>query len=507
MGDDDMTPAFAEGLKDISDLDSLFWDDGPGFDSDQFGESLGSTKEDLKGQGEEANVADAMPVNEAGSSRESPAGPLDEENQAQSEPQASVEDLRETPHRPEATRQNNSNGQDQQETDLPTENPPHELGTNDFIQAEEDASRSRNVDSTNLAPYLNQGQVDSPSRNRESLPVFDDVDAKTLIGDDQEDDGLVSDQQPLEFRDIFNSLEWQEYARQDANKEFVKSIGIGMQEEQSINHQQEQSPGLDLPAVETPAEASVRDTTVIDDTAIEVQISAPPGHVVNGVRYSSPGSMPGPSNTTIAADNPTMHQNNKATDEVEAEQDSEQGLIDVYYADEPMIEEDEAQDGYGRTGKIYGQELWFNPEENHWQPSASHHDMRATLIAEAQAEYPDYRYLHPDPTHGIPNGETAFFKTHQNRGPTRDQCADELFVWRGYTPKKDESGKYKRKAKADDNWKHPGFMMENGKILLDPHNNPVVNHDFIPLTLSPYTDAGKLQEMALHRGCRQVDCE
>ena len=54
---------------------------------------------------------------------------------------------------------------------------------------------------------------------------------------------------------------------------------------------------------------------------------------------------------------------------------------------------------------------------------------------------------------------------------------------------------------------HPGYMYEGGKILLDPHDNPVVNHDFIPLTLSVYTDGAKLQEMALRPGCRQADCK
>ena len=50
-------------------------------------------------------------------------------------------------------------------------------------------------------------------------------------------------------------------------------------------------------------------------------------------------------------------------------------------------------------------------------------------------------------------------------------------------------------------------MYENGMILLDPHSNPVVDHKFIPLTLSIHTDGGKLQEMALHPECQQVDCE
>ncbi len=166
------------------------------------------------------------------------------------------------------------------------------------------------------------------------------------------------------------------------------------------------------------------------------------------------------------------------------------------------------QKGWGRTGKRNGEEVWFNPETGKWQPSASHHDMRATLIARAQAEYPNDRYLHPDETGGLPHGETAFFKPHQDRGPNREDCADELFVWREYTPKKDKHGKPLRKGKPKyTRQDHPGFMFEGGRILLDPHNNPVVDHKFIPLTLSIYTDGSKLQEMALRPECRQIDCK
>ena len=148
--------------------------------------------------------------------------------------------------------------------------------------------------------------------------------------------------------------------------------------------------------------------------------------------------------------------------------------------------------------------------------------MRATLIARAQAEYPDDRYrkftlmifclvhsdvatVHPDETGGLPHGETAFFKPHQYRGPKREDCADELFAWRDYIPRKDEDGKAVRRNTARVAPDHPGYMYEGDKILLDPHDNPVVDHKFIPLTLSVHTDGAKLQEMALHPGCRQVD--
>lgn len=115
--------------------------------------------------------------------------------------------------------------------------------------------------------------------------------------------------------------------------------------------------------------------------------------------------------------------------------------------------------------------------------------------------------VHPDPTDGLPHGETAFFKPHQYRGPDRKDCADILFDWRDYQPKKDADGKRIKSKKPKYIRKHPGFMFEGDRILLDPHNNPVVNHKFIPLTLSAHTDGGKLQEMYLHPDCHHVDCK
>ena len=106
--------------------------------------------------------------------------------------------------------------------------------------------------------------------------------------------------------------------------------------------------------------------------------------------------------------------------------------------------------------------------------------------------------VHPDKTDGLPHAETAFFKPHQARGPDREDCPDALFVWRDWKAQ-DDKPIYKGG--------HPGYMYEGNRILLDPHNNPVVNHKFIPLTLSAMTHASKLQEMSLNPGCKQGDCK
>ncbi len=116
--------------------------------------------------------------------------------------------------------------------------------------------------------------------------------------------------------------------------------------------------------------------------------------------------------------------------------------------------------------------------------------------------------VHPDPVDGLAHSETAFFKPHQFRGPDRNDCADSLFEWRDLEANTDEQGKSQRKTTTGAPKYingHPGYMYEDNKILLDPHNNPVVNHKFIPLTLSARTDGSKLQEMALHPHCQHVD--
>ena len=106
--------------------------------------------------------------------------------------------------------------------------------------------------------------------------------------------------------------------------------------------------------------------------------------------------------------------------------------------------------------------------------------------------------VYPDKTDGLPHAETAFFKPHQDRGPDREDCPDALFAWRDWQAR-DDKPIYKGG--------HPGYMYEGNRVLLDPHNNPVVNHKFIPLTLSAMTHASKLQEMALKPGCKQGDCK
>ena len=62
---------------------------------------------------------------------------------------------------------------------------------------------------------------------------------------------------------------------------------------------------------------------------------------------------------------------------------------------------------------------------------------------------------------------------------------------------KEEAGnkgqaKKKRKRNHRPHKPDPGFWFEDGKILLDPHNNPVKKHLGIPLTLSAHAEGYKM---------------
>ena len=382
---------------------------------------------------------------------------------------------------------------------------------------------------------LNQSQVDLTVGGTQTQLGLDDPSAGHPSSIGQPADGLTNLEQVPEFNfDAFDVEEWQNYANTGANVDIDDILNAGVQEEQQTQDQEQgqhtdhqvfaddragatdhtaypqgnfgSASGHVRPPMASRQQSPVPTPAADSGYGTRRQTPATPNQANNAVGRLGPSNAQGAlSARATAARHPLAEEHSDIGDESESSSGTDEVEYPTYRADDPFIVEDPLQEEWGRTGQRNGQEVWFNPETNEWQPSASHHDMRATLIARAQAEYPDDRYLHPDPTDGLLHGETAFFKPHQNRGPDRNQCADELFVWREYQSKKDENGKPLRK-KPEVN-EHPGFMFEGDRILLDPRNNPVVNHKFIPLTLAVHTDGGKLQEMALKPGCRQIDCK
>ncbi len=429
---------------------------------------------------------DAILESNTSQSDQANANEPNEDCQPLSDPYEALNDKDEVSSDPKPTPTTDSPKHDQSLEIQKAEEHQSQDNLSEFFEDQREASSLHNTILENHSTNIVQSQPSLPNKDYQYETGFDDFEqdeeereyVDELVTYDpfnnsQPGGDLTNDQEALEFQfDIFASKEWQDYASDAANRDLADILGSDAHDEPRMDHQI---------GVERHERSQVQ-----TDQQAQLAHSMPQLYISNN-------------NST----QPTQPQDR------EHERVSDQVTFETYEENDPLITVDHPiQKGWGRTGKRNGEEVWFNPETRKWQPSASHHSMRANLIARAQAEYPNDRYLHPDETGGLPHGETAFFKPHQNRGPNREDCADELFVWREYTPKKDKHGKPLKKGKPKyTRQDHPGFMFEGGRILLDPHNNPVVNHKFIPLTLSVYTDGSKLQEMALRPECRQIDCK
>ena len=393
-----------------------------------------------------------------------------EDCQHQSDPNKAVNNREEVSSDPKNTPITNSPNHDQSSGGERAEEP------SEIVEGQGEVSRLHDTILENHPTNNIQYQPSLPDEDHQydiEWNDFDELVAQDPVSNSQPGDSVTENHESLEFQfDIFASKEWQDYANNAPNGDLADFLGTDAQEEPRMDHQ---------PSVGRHERSQFQ-------TYQQLQ----PSHFTPQPYMNN--------KTSIQPTHPQAHEQEEVSDRV---------ILETYDEDDTLITVDHPiQKGWGRTGKRYEEEVWFNPETGKWQPSASHHDMRATLIERAQAEYPNDRYLYPDETGGLPHGETAFFKPHQNRGPNREDCADELFVWREYTPKKDKHGKPLRKGKPRyTRQNYPGFMFEGGRILLDPHNNPVVDHKFIPLTLSIYTAGSKLQEMALRPECRQIDCK
>lgn len=111
--------------------------------------------------------------------------------------------------------------------------------------------------------------------------------------------------------------------------------------------------------------------------------------------------------------------------------------------------------------------------------------------------------VHPDQADELAHSETAFFLSHENLGPDRDDCPDECFAFPTSVPdsesedeEAENKGQAKKKRKSKPRARQygpdPGFWFEDKVILLDPHNNPVKKHLDIPLTLSAHAEGYKM---------------
>jgi len=102
---------------------------------------------------------------------------------------------------------------------------------------------------------------------------------------------------------------------------------------------------------------------------------------------------------------------------------------------------------------------------------------------------------HPDSNGGLLYNETSFMIEQKPWGPHRNDRPAWGFQWKptarlpGPSPPR------------------PGFMKYKGKIVLDPTDQPIIDHKNIPLTLSSEIPGCKMQWMKMQNpDITQVDC-
>ncbi|KAL9613290.1 MAG: hypothetical protein Q9167_002157 [Letrouitia subvulpina] len=136
---------------------------------------------------------------------------------------------------------------------------------------------------------------------------------------------------------------------------------------------------------------------------------------------------------------------------------------------------------FKRNGEVRvnnGQLYWLDPQDT-WKPAVYHVDLREKFLRMTDAQG---SYTHPPAQGGSALDRTSFFAPQRDWGfQAREYRPEVLFQW-------DEV--------ESPEALHPGFMMDQGRIVLDSNNHPVVNWD-IPLTLSSEVEGGRLE--AMHR--------
>lgn len=100
---------------------------------------------------------------------------------------------------------------------------------------------------------------------------------------------------------------------------------------------------------------------------------------------------------------------------------------------------------------------------------------------------------HPDPTGGLLYNETSFKIEQQSWGTHRNHRPIWGYQWKPGSPRTSPP--------------KPGYMKWDGKVVLDPCDNPVRDHKNIPLTLSSQLPGCKMQWMKMENDdIKQIDC-
>ena len=153
----------------------------------------------------------------------------------------------------------------------------------------------------------------------------------------------------------------------------------------------------------------------------------------------------------------------------------------------------------GKLEWHHGRQYYCKPDSQTLHEAVTHDSIRAELIASKEPEE-GQGFVHK-PTRGLgPHDETSFEPSQKRWGPERDDRPDILFE---FDPP-NSATKAKRSSTK------PGWMMFEGKIVLDHHDMPIVDWPGLNATLSASVEPFRLEALfrtftKRYKGFKQED--
>ena len=221
----------------------------------------------------------------------------------------------------------------QQQVTLPSGDHEYQPNPSEFVQGQPDLTSPQNIDPAIGSSYTGQPQVNLPQVDQTELDTGDNFSAGQPLN------SLANIEQLPNYQwDVFASPEWRNYIENAGDYELEDILGTSgtpTMPQQSGN------------AVQLPGPSDVQ----VAATAVE-SATAPPAAANDGA--VNDGNSDEPEEQSEEADTP------------------DQPTFETYEENDPLIQADNPQRGWGRTGTRNGQEVWFNPDTSLWRKLHPH---------------------------------------------------------------------------------------------------------------------------------------
>ena len=269
---------------------------------------------------------------------------------------------------PKPIPQHDSSSSNQQQDITSGESKKRQLDANVFEQSHKKyKSNKYTTEPTDESSNLNQPQIDRSGTDYSTQLESDGLVAEDPSSNFQSENNLLGSQQPTEFDFDFDSEEWKSAIRRVDNRDLAEILGFEISEDQPTSEVPEEGKGKWKEREESgpsPLSEHGRPSTggLSRGGNVGNSSNSTQPHISSREDHTATVSGQDEAATNAAS----LH----GPDEAVAEQNASDDLqINVYDEDDSSIDEDPQQDGWGRTGKMNGQDVWFDPKTGQWRES------------------------------------------------------------------------------------------------------------------------------------------